>query len=110
MIKVFHKAGMKVVPNVKPCKWSGTTKRTRPISDSVIDMLHTHPLYETLRAGDGFFYDPISKGPSKQNLWSSGMAESGDGSWIDFSSPEARRVWAEGIRGLVEYGVDGIWE
>jgi len=73
-------------------------------------MLHTHPLYETLRAGDGFFYDPISKGPSKQNLWSSGMAESGDGSWIDFSSPKARSVWAEGIRGLVEYGVDGIWE
>ncbi|KAK0657961.1 glycosyl hydrolases family 31-domain-containing protein [Cercophora newfieldiana] len=92
MVEVFHKAGMKIVPNVKPY------------------MLHTHPSYNLVKDGDGLFYDPITKGPSKQNLWSSGMAESGDGSWADFSAPATREWWARGVQGLIDLGVDGMWD
>jgi len=74
------------------------------------DMLHTHPSYKLLEQGDGLFYDPISKGASKQNLWSSGMAESGDGSWVDFSAPATRKWWTQGVQGLIDLGVDGMWE
>jgi hypothetical protein len=47
---------------------------------SSIDMLLTYPAFERVRNGEGLFYDPISKGPSKQNLWSVGEGESGYGS------------------------------
>ena len=74
------------------------------------DMLLTHPAYERMRNGDGLFFDPIFKGPSKQNLWSVGEGESGDGSWVDLSASEARRWWSEGVQSLVDLGVDGMWE
>ena len=77
---------------------------------SFIDMLLTHPAYEQLKNGEGLYYDPISKGPSKQNIWSSGEGESGDGAWLDFSAPEARKFWANGVQGLIDLGVDGMWE
>lgn len=77
---------------------------------SSIDMLLTHPAYERVKKGDGLFYDPISKGPSKQNLWSVGMGESGDGSWADLSAPEARKWWSQGVQSLTNLGVDGMWE
>lgn len=73
-------------------------------------MLLTHPAYERVKKGDGLFYDPISKGPSKQNLWSTGEGESGDGAWVDLSSREARKWWSEGVQGLIDIGVDGMWE
>jgi alpha-glucosidase (family GH31 glycosyl hydrolase) len=77
---------------------------------SPVDMLLTHPAYERVKKGDGLFYDPISKGPSKQNLWSVGEGESGDGSWVDLSAPEARKWWSHGVQGLIDLGVDGMWE
>ncbi|KAH8807103.1 putative glicosidase [Xylogone sp. PMI_703] len=92
MVKVFHKAGMKIIPNVKPY------------------ILRTHPAYAKLEKGDGLFYDPISKGPSKQNLWSTGEGESGDGSWVDFSSAETRKWWSQGVQSLIDLGVDGMWD
>jgi alpha-glucosidase (family GH31 glycosyl hydrolase) len=73
-------------------------------------MLHNHPDYEWLKKDDGLFYDPISKGPAKQNLWSSGEGESGDGSWVDLTSREARRWWSQGVQSLIDLGVDGMWE
>lgn len=89
MMKVYHQAGMKLVPNVKPY------------------ILRTHPANSRLLNGNGLYYDPITKGPSKQNLWASGE---GDGSWVDFSAPETRRWWAEGVKSLIDLGVDGMWD
>lgn len=74
---------------------------------SSIDMLLTHPAYEKVKKGDGLFYDPISRGPSRQNLWSVGE---GDGSWVDLSAPEARKWWTQGVQSLINLGVDGMWE
>lgn len=73
-------------------------------------MLVNHPDYERLKKGDGLFYDPISKGPSKQNLWSSGEGESGDGSWVDLTASETRKWWSQGVQSLIDLGVDGMWE
>lgn len=77
---------------------------------SYVDMLLTHPAYDRVKQGDGLFYDPISKGPSKQNLWSIGEGESGDGSWVDLTAPETRKWWSEGVQSLIDMGVDGMWE
>ena len=73
-------------------------------------MLLTHPSYERVKNGDGLYYDSISNGPSKQNLWSSGVGENGDGAWLDLSAPVSRDFWAEGVQSLVDLGVDGMWE
>lgn len=75
-----------------------------------LDILRTHPATDHLIQAKGLYYDPISKGPSKQNLWSTGEGESGDGSWVDLSAPETRKWWSEGVQSLIDLGVDGIWE
>ncbi|KAK5656081.1 hypothetical protein OQA88_5220 [Cercophora sp. LCS_1] len=92
LVKKFHKAGMKIIPNVKPY------------------ILVSHPHYDRLRAGDGLFHDPYTGTHAKQNMWSGAIGESGDGSWVDFSSPATRKWWAEGIDTLLEAGFDGIWD
>ena len=92
MMKVYHKAGIKMIPNVKPY------------------LLRSHPASDRLIKADGLYYDPISKGPSKQNLWSSGEGESGAGSWADFTEPETRKWWAEGVKKFIDLGVDGMWD
>ena len=75
-----------------------------------IDMLLSHPAYNRLQESDSLFYDPISKGPSQQNIWSASEGESADGSWVDLTAPEARKWWSEGVQSLVNMGVDGMWE
>ncbi|KUJ24623.1 putative glicosidase [Mollisia scopiformis] len=92
MTKVLHEAGMKLVPNVKPY------------------MLLSHPAYKRLKESDGLFYDPIFKGPSQQNLWSSGEGVSGDGSWVDLTASAARKWWSQGVQSLIDLGVDGMWD
>jgi alpha-glucosidase (family GH31 glycosyl hydrolase) len=107
MVKTFYEAGIKLVPNVKPCESS--FQWTYPklffasggMLTSSIDMLLTHPAFERVRNGGGLFYNPISKGPSKQNLWSVGEGESSDGSWVDLSAPEAREWWSQGVQSLI---------
>ena len=73
-------------------------------------MLLTHPSYDRVKEGDGFYYDPITKRPSQQNLSSTGERESGDGSWLDLTAPAARQFWKEGVQSLIDLGVDGMWE
>lgn len=92
LMKIYHQAGMKLIPNVKPY------------------LLRTHPASDRLIKAEGLYYDLLTKGPSKQNLWSSGEAESGAGSWADFTSAETRKWWAEGVQKFVDLGVDGMWD
>jgi alpha-glucosidase (family GH31 glycosyl hydrolase) len=92
MMKVYHKAGIKLIPNVKPY------------------LLRNHPASDRLIKGEGLYYDPFTKGPSKQNLWSGGEGESGAGSWADFTSEETRKWWAEGVQKFIDLGVDGMWD
>ena len=75
-----------------------------------LDALETHPAYERLKNGDGLFHDPLTIGPSRQNLWSTGEGQSGYGSWVDLSAPESRKWWSEGVQGLIDLGADGMWE
>jgi alpha-glucosidase (family GH31 glycosyl hydrolase) len=74
------------------------------------DMLKTHPSYDNLHAADGLFYDPHTKAPVVTRIWSSGVGVNGKGSWVDMTSPEGRAWWNEGVRGLIELGVDGLWK
>ncbi|KAK3315835.1 putative glicosidase [Apodospora peruviana] len=92
MVRTFHRAGMKIVPNVKPY------------------VLLTHPDYGRLEKGGGLFYDPLTKSAARQNLGPNAQSEGGDGSWVDFSAPETRKWWAQGVQGLIDLGVDGIWD
>ena len=72
-------------------------------------MIESHPDYKLLEKRNGLFRDPISNGPSKQNLWSHSMGyDYEEGSWIDLSTRATRQWWYEGCKGLIDLGVDGI--
>ncbi|KAM7190838.1 glycoside hydrolase family 31 protein [Rhypophila sp. PSN 637] len=92
MVRIYHAAGMKILPNVKPY------------------LLTMHPDYRRLEDEKGLFFDPLTQKAGRQNLSNNAEDQNGDGSWADFSAPETRRWWAEGIKGLIELGVDGIWD
>ena len=109
MLKVYHEAGMKVVPNVKPCKLFYNHLHY-PTLTLIVDILQSHPAYEMLKEGGGLFFDPITGGPAVQNLWASKEGFSKDGSWVDMTAPSSRQWWAEGVKSLIKLGVDGMWE
>jgi alpha-glucosidase (family GH31 glycosyl hydrolase) len=92
MVAHFHKAGIKVVPNIKPY------------------MLDTHPHYNDLYAKDGLFHDAMIDKPVVTRLWSSGVGENGRGSWVDMTSEAGRAWWAKGVQSLIDLGVDGMWK
>jgi alpha-glucosidase (family GH31 glycosyl hydrolase) len=73
-------------------------------------MLQSHPSYDSLYQSDALFYSSISKGPVVTRIWSSGVGVNGKGSWVDMTSPEGRQWWADGVKGLIELGVDGMWK
>jgi len=73
-------------------------------------MLDTHPHYKGLHEKDSLFYDPWAKRPVETRLWSSGVGENGKGGWVDMTSEEGRKWWAEGVQSLIELGVDGMWK
>ncbi|EJT47313.1 glicosidase [Trichosporon asahii var. asahii CBS 2479] len=77
LVAGLHRAGIKVVPNVKP--------------------------------SNALFYDPHTKRPVVTRIWSSGVGVNGRGSWVDMTSEAGRKWWADGVRGLIELGVDGMW-
>ncbi|KIR27982.1 glicosidase, partial [Cryptococcus deuterogattii LA55] len=92
MVAHFHKAGIKVVPNVKPY------------------VLRTHPHYKDLHSSNALFYDPYSKAPVVTRIWSAGVGDNEKGSWVDMTSEEGRRWWADGVKSLIDLGVDGMWD
>ncbi|WVR03862.1 hypothetical protein IAU60_000860 [Kwoniella sp. DSM 27419] len=92
MVGHFHKNGIKVVPNIKPYA------------------LVTHPHYKRLKAADALFHDPLVKDSVVTRIWSSGVGDNEKGSWVDMTSKEGRKWWAEGVRSLIEAGCDGMWD
>lgn len=88
----LHKAGIKVVPNIKPY------------------MLTSHPSYDKVYEADGLFYAPLVKQPVVTRIWSSGVGVNGKGSWVDMTSKDGRQWWADGVKSLIELGVDGMWK
>ncbi len=75
-----------------------------------VDALETHTAYKRLHSADALFHDPATGGAALQNIWSSANGTSAKGSWVDMTANEGRDWWSEGVKGLVELGVDGLWE
>ena len=75
-----------------------------------VDALEIHPAYKRLHSADALFHDPATGGPAIQNLWSSATEVSANGSWVDLTAKEGRQWWYEGVKGLVDLGVDAMWE
>ncbi|KAJ3312140.1 hypothetical protein HDV04_003394 [Boothiomyces sp. JEL0838] len=93
-VKLFenlHSKGIKVVANVKP--W----------------LLANHPKYKELEKAKGFVWDPETNSPSIIRLWSAGEGATAEGSYIDFSNPIGKQFWKDGIKELLEIGIEGIW-
>ncbi|KAJ3259065.1 hypothetical protein HK103_002952 [Boothiomyces macroporosus] len=42
-------------------------------------------------------------------LWSAGEGATAEGSYIDFSNPIGKQFWKDGIKELLEIGIEGIW-
>ncbi|WRT65669.1 uncharacterized protein IL334_002614 [Kwoniella shivajii] len=92
MVAHFHKTGIKVVPNIKPYA------------------LQTHPHYKRLESADALFRDPVIDEPVVTRIWSSGVGDNEKGSWVDMTSEEGRKWWAEGVKSLIDLGCDGMWD
>ncbi len=108
MIGVFHKAGIKVVPNIKPCKAASFLKsEARLIS---MDALTTHFQYKDLHSSNALFHDQWTGAPVETRIWSSGVRDKGKGSWLDMTSQAGRQWWEDGVKSLIELGVDGMWK
>lgn len=82
----FHKSGMHVTANVKPC------------------LLNTHPRFQELVEMDAFIHDSHTRQARLDYFWD------GYGSHLDFTNPAVIQWWQENIRDmLLKYGVDAIW-
>jgi alpha-glucosidase (family GH31 glycosyl hydrolase) len=84
------KSGIRIIANVKPY------------------LLVTHPQYREVADAGGFFETPDGQ-VAMARLWSAGLGENGDGSWLDMTSVTAQKWWYAGISELLTLGVEGIW-
>ena len=91
MFGLLRDAGIKTVANVKP--W----------------LLFGHPAYPVLLRTKGFVWDDERDAPSVTRLWSAGAGDSSGGSYFDLSSTGGRSFWKQGVRQLLDVGVEGIW-
>jgi len=87
----YHAEGIRIIANVKPY------------------ILSNHPAYEKLVAANALFTDPRTQKSAVARLWSAGGGESGEGSHIDFTSNSGFKWWYEGVKGLRNCGIEGIW-
>lgn len=84
-IKAMEDAGAPITPNIKPA------------------LLTTNPLYAEF-AQSGAFIRNSDGTPYVGRFWG------GQGSFVDFSNPEARKLWKHHLkRSLLEYGVHSLW-
>ncbi|KAJ9092849.1 hypothetical protein QFC19_008573 [Naganishia cerealis] len=93
MAATFHRAGIKIAPNIKPY------------------LLSTHPDYKKLEEAGALFKDPFYDPPTTvtTSIWSSRVGSSEKGSWSDMTSAAARKWWHDGVKSLVELGCDAMW-
>lgn len=96
MFETFHKAGIKVAPNVKP------------------HLLTTHPDYAEVARIGGFIKNapdsPHPDAPAVSQFWSGGAGTTAAGSLIDFTSDAGYTWWKRKItETLLAYGADAIW-
>ena len=90
-IAKMHEHGIRLISNIKPFT------------------LASHPDFQRLVDGRGYFQDPDTKEPGYMRLWSAGGATGGDGCHIDFTSEAAFKWWYEGVQSLKKVGIDGMW-
>ncbi len=92
MAQTFHDAGIRLAANIKPY------------------LLTTHPQYEQVRAAGGFIRDADSDTPALSRFWAGGPFESGEGSYIDFTSAAGFNWWKQQVKtALFDYGIDAAW-
>ncbi|KAI8905929.1 glycosyl hydrolases family 31-domain-containing protein [Gorgonomyces haynaldii] len=89
MFRTLKDNGVRTVANVKP--W----------------LLCKHPQYQRVQEMNGF----VKNGdrPSETRLWSAGPGASASGSYLDFTSHGGRLFWKQGIKDLLDVGIDGVW-
>ncbi|KKK19492.1 hypothetical protein ARAM_002942 [Aspergillus rambellii] len=90
-IAQYHSRGIRLLSNIKPF------------------LLSSHPDFEKLLDGNGFFRDLESGQPGYMRLWSAGGGTGGDGCHIDFTSAVAFKWWYDGVQSLKRAGIDGMW-
>jgi alpha-glucosidase len=86
LLNRFHKAGMKVVANVKPC------------------LLDDHPGYQAADRSGAFVRDLQSGSNLLAQFWD------GEGSYIDFTTQAGIDWWQDGMtRAVLGTGIDAAW-
>lgn len=83
LMEAFHAANIRVVANVKPC------------------LLDDHPKYAHVLDSQGFVSD--SGRPVISQFWD------GEGAHIDFSHAAGIQWWKNGVKSLLEAGIDSMW-
>jgi len=82
----FHRSGMHVVANIKPC------------------LLDDHPAFDAVRAQGGFIHDVHSGQPVIEQFWD------GVGSHLDFTHPAVVAWWQNSLKAQVlDFGIDVGW-
>lgn len=86
LTQYFHKAGLKLAANIKPC------------------LLTDHPHYQMLADKGLFIKDAKTQQPERSMFWDA------EGSHLDFTNPETIRWWQTSVRqALLEKGIDSTW-
>ncbi|KAI8815256.1 glycosyl hydrolases family 31-domain-containing protein [Cladochytrium replicatum] len=91
MCKKLRDNGIRIVANVKPWLLSG------------------HPSYGQEKKFKCYIWNPETNEPSVTRLWSAGEGETSTGSYFDFTSNAGRKFWKDGVKALLELGIEGIW-
>jgi len=90
LFRQFSDEGIRMIANIKPY------------------VLMTHPEYQSL-AKQGAFFETHDGKAAVTRLWSAGLGENGLGCWLDMTSQAAQKWWYDGVKGLLNLGITGIW-